>query len=86
VSEKINNKNASLAFWGGLISIFCLGPLLGIPAIIVGNKAKREISEAPDTFKNASQANLGVIFGWITTILFIIAWVIAGVTFLGRPS
>lgn len=84
--EKMNNKNATWSFWGGLLSFFCLGPILGIPAIIVGNKAKREISAAPDTYKNASQAALGVIFGWITTILFVIAWVIAGITFFSRPS
>ncbi len=81
--EQVRNKNTNLSFWLGLISFFCLGPILGIPAIILGNRAKREIGASPGTFKNASQATLGLIFGWITTILWAISWVIVAITFAG---
>lgn len=73
--------------WGivGLVGIFfgcgVLG-LLGIPGITMGNKAKREIAASGGRLGGESNANLGVIFGWIGTaigglaLLFWIAYLI----------
>ena len=82
-AEMEKNRNATWSFWLGLISFLWLGPILGIPAIIVGNKAKREIRESGGAVRNASQATLGVVFGWITTIIWVIGWVILAITYVG---
>lgn len=78
-------KNAMI--WGivGLVGIFfgcgVLG-LLGIPGITMGNKAKKEIAASGGRLGGESNANLGVIFGWIGTavgglsLLFWIAYVL----------
>lgn len=72
VPESQNAKNAMI--WGivGMaLGILTCGPLglLGIPGISLGNKAKKEIAASGGRLGGESNANLGVIFGWIGTVL-----------------
>ena len=63
----------SLGVWSlvlGIASIVLCGPFSGIPAIIIGNNAKRAV--AAGEADNASLATGGVVTGWIGTILFVV--------------
>ncbi len=51
----------------GILSILCLGLLAGIPAIILGNIAKREIDQGQGQGRGMAQA--GLICGIIGTVL-----------------
>lgn len=53
---------------GGLIT--CILGLVGIGGIIMGGKAKKEIAASGGTLDGASDAKLGVIFGWVGVGLF----------------
>ena len=83
VVPQAKNRNATWSFWLGLFSLFVLGPILGIPAIILGARARREINESAVPVKNASMATVGLVLGWITTIAWVLGWVIAGIAFWG---
>jgi hypothetical protein len=64
----------NLGVWAlvlGIVSFLCsLGFVTGIPAIIVGNKAKRAAVEG--RANNGGMGTAGVVLGWIATILSII--------------
>lgn len=64
----------SLGVWSlvlGIVSfVLSCGLFTGIPAIIVGNMAKRAVSEG--LANNAGLAKAGVILGWIATALSLI--------------
>ena len=67
----------NLGVWSlvlGLVAIFVCGLLAGIPAVIVGNKAKRAV--AAGEANNPGMATAGVVLGWISIILSIIGAVI----------
>ncbi|MCZ7531171.1 MAG: DUF4190 domain-containing protein [Acidimicrobiia bacterium] len=77
------NRNATLAFILGLVGFFSFGLILGIPAIIVGNKAKREIRESNGAMSGDRLATWGIVLGWIAAVVTTIALVIAAIAFLG---
>jgi hypothetical protein len=71
----------SLGVWSlvlGLVGLVCLGFLTGIPAIIVGNKAKKAV--AAGEANNGGLATAGVIIGWVTIGLSVLGIIIAVVT------
>jgi hypothetical protein len=49
----------------GLMSILCLGPLAGVPAILLGGKVVREALAGPHQYQRPTAARAGVAFGWI---------------------
>lgn len=53
----------------GILSLVCCGLFTGIPAIIMGRKALREIDAAPGRFSNRGIVNGGYICGIIGTVL-----------------
>jgi hypothetical protein len=55
--------------WLGIASFVTVG-LAGVPALILGLKAKREIGAEPGRFTNAGQATAGVVLGGIGTAMF----------------
>ena len=70
----------NLAVWSlvlGLVGIFgslgCFGFLPGIPAIIVGNRAKA--AAAQGQADNPGMATAGVVLGWVATVLSALALV-----------
>ena len=49
----------------GLMSIVCLGPLAGVPAILLGGKVVREAQAAPHQYQGPTAARAGVGLGWL---------------------
>ena len=67
----------SLGVWSlvlGIVSIFMCGFFAAIPAIIVGNRAKRAVAEGQAN--NGGMATAGVVIGWIVVGLSALAVVV----------
>ena len=62
------HANASLSMWLGIASFLSMG-VTGIPALIMGLKAKKEILAQPGRFTNLGQATAGVVLGGIGTAM-----------------
>jgi len=63
----------------GILSLICCGIFTGIPAIIMGRSALREIDAQPGAYSNRGTVNAGYICGLIGTVLSalgIILWII----------
>ena len=56
----------------GILSIPCCGLFTGIPAIILGRGALREIDAAPGQFGGRGQVNAGYICGIVGTVLSVL--------------
>lgn len=80
---KSSDASASLT-WGLIASIggllFILPGLLGIGAIITGNRAKREIAASAGRLDGSSDANTGVVLGWVGIGVFAL-WTLLGIGF-----
>ena len=61
-------SRAKNAFWLGLVSLFCCGPLSGIPAIYVGARALRDIDASRGRLVGRGSAWVGIILGTIGTV------------------
>lgn len=48
----------------GILGIIACPLVLSIPAVIIGNQAKRKLAEDP-TLEGESMARVGVILGWV---------------------
>jgi len=68
-SSSDNNTTAVWSMWLGIVSLFCLGPLTGIPAIICGHIARKQIRETAQDGNGMALA--GLILGYISLVLFI---------------
>jgi hypothetical protein len=53
----------------GILSIICLGPLLGIPAIICGHIARGKIKRSPGGYAGGGMALAGLILGYLSLVL-----------------
>jgi hypothetical protein len=77
--QKTNQK----AIWAlvlGILSLLCCGIVAGIPAIILGNSAKKEIATTGQPGRGMAQA--GFILGIISiaiTVLWLILWAVGAV-------
>ncbi len=63
----------------GILSLVCCGIFTGIPAIIMGRSALREIDAQPNAYSNRGTVFAGYILGIIATVLTvlgIVIWVI----------
>lgn len=67
-----NHPRATLILVLGILSIPCCGLFTGIPAIILGNTAKKEIAASGGTIGGAGAVNAGFICGIIGTVLSVI--------------
>ena len=57
----------------GLLSIItCLGPFTGVPALVVGRRATRDIDESGGQVEGRGMAQAGVIIGIIGSVLWIL--------------
>lgn len=84
-----SNKKALWSMILGIVSIVCCGILAGIPALILGNIAKKEIAAAGGMQSGGGMAKAGVILGIISialTIIYIILYVTGVMTFSGDVS
>ena len=67
---------ANEAIWSlvlGIGSFFLCGIFMGIPAIILGNNAKKKIATAGGQLGGQGLATAGVVLGWISVGLTIVA-------------
>jgi hypothetical protein len=80
-----DHPSAIAALGLGLASVFCLGALLGVPAILVGRKVIQAVANEPRRWKGHGTAGVGIVLGWISVFetAFVFAmtvshwWVIA---------
>lgn len=59
----------------GLLGLFCLGPLTGIPAIICGHLAGRRIAQSQGRIGGSGMALAGFVLGCLSTL----AWIAGGI-------
>lgn len=57
-----------ISLWLGIVGLSCLGILAGIPAILVGIRARRKAAEQPRLFGGKRLATAGVIFGALSPL------------------
>ena len=60
----------------GIISLFCLGIVLGPIAIVMGKNALAEVDANPTAYTNRGQVQAGYILGIIGTALWVIGLVV----------
>ena len=58
----------------GILSLFCLGPLMGIPAIVCGHISRGKILRSGGTLTGSGMALAGLIMGYLTTILVVLGF------------
>ena len=79
--------SATTALVLGLLGICTLGPILGIPAIIIGNRARREILQSDGALVGDGMAIAGIALGWIATVVTAVTLtVLIGVTVAGSNA
>jgi len=67
----VTNSSAVLALVLGIVGVVFAGLLTGIPAIVVGTKARRRIRAGEGTGDGYALA--GVVLGWISTVFSVLA-------------
>ena len=76
------NKKSIWALVLGIVSLICCGIFAGIPALILGNSAKKEIAASGGAQTGAGMAQAGVILGIISivlSVLYVILLIAGGV-------
>lgn len=63
---------AKKAFWLGVASVVCFGPVLGIPAIVVGRRSLKEISASRGRLRGRAWAWRGIVLGVVGTLGWIV--------------
>ena len=71
-----NHPRAVLTLVLGILSIPCCGLFTGIPAIILGRGALREIDAEPGRYSGRGLANAGYICGIVGTVLSVIGIIV----------
>ncbi|MGO4258058.1 DUF4190 domain-containing protein [Marmoricola sp. RAF53] len=74
--------SATAALVLGILSIVMCGFVLGIPAIILGSRAKREIDASQGRLGGRSSAQAGFVLGIISTVFSGLATLIVLVVFI----
>jgi len=82
------SKKAIWALVLGILSIVCCGFFAGIPALILGNSAKREIGASAGAQTGSGMAQAGVVLGIISIVLTVlyIVLLLAGVVAMPTSS
>jgi hypothetical protein len=57
----------------GIVALVCCGVFTGIPAIVMGNNAKKEIEASGGTIGGDGKIQAGVICGWVSVAFGIVA-------------
>ena len=78
------NGKATASLICGIARFFCFGPLLGIPAIILGFLARREIKRTGGQQPGSGVALAGIILGAIDILLYL--FIIIGLIALTRSG
>lgn len=67
-----SNQKAVWALVLGILSVLCCSVVSGIPALVLGNMAKKEINQSGGAQTGAGMAKAGVILGIISIVLLIL--------------
>ena len=70
------NPKALWAMILGILGIVSCGVLAGIPALILGNSAQKEIAQSGGAQTGEGMAKAGVIMGWIAVALAVLGIVV----------
>jgi len=70
----------------GILSLICLGPLTGIPAIICGHIAHNKSRRSPAQYGGAGMAIAGFVMGYVSLVLTIIMVVFYSAMLIPRLS
>lgn len=74
---QINAPGAVGALICGILALTCCGAITGIPAILLGASAKRQIRENPGLYTGSGMATAGIVLGIISIAWTAIALLIA---------
>lgn len=80
----MTNSKATWSLVGGILSLTVCGFIVGIAAIIVGKQAQAEIAASGGLQDGESRAKVGIILGWISVVVGVLAAIIVAITFIGR--
>ena len=72
-------KTNTKALWSmilGIVGLVCCGLFTGIPALILGNMAKKEIEGSAGAQTGAGMAKAGVILGIIAIVLSVVSGIL----------
>jgi hypothetical protein len=81
--KKETNSKATWSLVGGVLGLTACGVIFGILAIIVGKQAQAEIAASGGLQTGENRAKWGIILGWISVVLTVIAAIIVGITYAG---
>lgn len=82
-------KASQAAVWSlvlGILSLVCLGPLAGIPAIICGHTARANIKNSSGSIGGAGMALAGLILGYFSTIAIVLMFMLGMLGAIAIPS
>lgn len=77
------NAAATTSLWLGLSAVFCLGFLTGIPAIIIGLKARKQIAASHGGESGDGMAITGIALGALMTLVSAVGLVVLLITLAG---
>ncbi|MCW2818338.1 MAG: hypothetical protein JWR42_1125 [Marmoricola sp.] len=72
-----NNKKAIWSLVLGILGLVCCGFFTGIPALILGRSAQREIEASGGAQKGAGMAKAGFILGILSIVLGIVGVILS---------
>lgn len=83
--QSVGRQASGKATWSlvlGILSVTICGLIAGIIAIVLGNQARREIAAAGGSPGGAGRATVGVVLGWISVVVYVIAGIITLITWV----
>lgn len=80
------NQKAVWAMVLGILGLVCCGFLAGIPAVILGNVAKKEIAASNGAQTGAGMAQAGFVLGIIAIALGLLGIVLLATGLIAMPS
>lgn len=81
VGAPAQNQKALWALILGILGLVCCGIFTAVPAIILGNNAKKEIEASGGTQSGQGMAQAGFILGIVGTVLSVLLGVFYALTF-----
>ena len=80
--SQVNGK-ATWSLVLGILSLTLCGLIAGIIAIVLGKQAQGEIAASAGLQGGEGRAKAGIVLGWISIVLYVIAIVISVIAFAG---
>jgi hypothetical protein len=81
-----SNKKAVWALVLGILGLVCCGLVAGIPALILGNQAKREIASSGGMQTGGGMAQAGFVLGIISIALSVLSIVLLLAGVINAPT